>query len=154
MEEVHVAGNDDRTIIHITCFNYKCKGHYSDHGPNGNHGNARSGGDGANIQQLQISDGAEEEDVVEEIQEFIDAEEVDDDDYDSDEGSVIVNFQHVQIKHQKLQARWEKKNEEYEARKQQEERCIISRRLSMATTRASRSDKYPDTDILIDTILL
>ena len=31
---------------------------------------------------------------MEEIQGFIDAEEVDDDDYDSDEGSVIINFQH------------------------------------------------------------
>ena len=54
------------------------------------------------MQQLQISDGAEGEDVVEEIQEFIDTEEVDDDDYDSDEGSVIMNFQHVQIEHQHL----------------------------------------------------
>ena len=31
---------------------------------------------------------------MEEIQECIDTEEVEDDDYDTDEGSVIINFQH------------------------------------------------------------
>jgi len=92
MEDVPVAGDDGQTIINITCFNYKCKGHHSDHCPNVNNGNARSGGDRTNMQHLQISDRAEEEDVVEEIQEFIDVEEVDDDDYDSDEGSVIMNI--------------------------------------------------------------
>ena len=94
MEEVFVAGDGGRAIPHITCFNYKCKGHYSDHCPTKISGNGQGGGDGTNIQQLQIGGGTEEENVVEEVQDFIDAEEVDDSDYDSDEGSVIINFQH------------------------------------------------------------
>lgn len=90
---------------------------------------------------------------MKEMQELIDAEEVSDSDYDSYEGSVIINFQHqhMKIQHQHLQLRCKNENNEYDERREQEERCVISRRMSMAATTASRSEKYSDTDILINT---
>lgn len=56
---------------------------------------------------------------MEEVQEFVDAEEMNDSNYDSDEGSIIINFQNqpMQIQHQHLQLWWEKENDKHDARK-------------------------------------
>ena len=78
---------------------------------------------------------------------------MDDEYYDTDEGSVIINFQHQHaiIQTNQLRVHSKKRDEEHDKGKQTEERRTISRRLSMAATRASRSKKYSDNDILIDT---
>ena len=74
--------------------------------------------------------------------EFIDAEEVDESDYDCDEGSVIMNFQHLQLK-------WETDNVNHDTMKQKEEECMITR--SWAWLRQGQaSGKYSDTYILLD----
>ena len=54
------------------------------------------------------------------------------------------------IQNQQLKVLWRKKDEGCAKMKQKEERQFISRSLSMAATRASRSKKYSDTDILLD----
>ena len=87
-------GDDGRTVPHITCFKCNCKGHYFDHYPDDNSDSGQGGNDGGNTQQLQIGGETEEEDIVEETQDFIDDNEVENEDYDTDEGSVIINFQH------------------------------------------------------------
>ena len=62
--------------------------------------------------------------------EFIDAEEVEESDYDNDEGSVIMNFQHLQLK-------WKTDNAKHDIMKQKKEGRMITRRMIMATIRAS-----------------
>ena len=126
------------------CFNYNRKGHYSDHLLDANNGDGQGGDDTTNVQQLQIRNRAGSDDIVEEIQEFIDTEEVEESDYDSDEGSVIINFQYLQLK-------WEMNNAGHDATNQQKYRRIITKRLSMAATRASQSGRYWDSDVLLYT---
>ena len=92
VEDIHVTGDDGRTIPYITCSKHNYKGHYSDHFPDDNGDGGQGKNDGGNTQQLQIGGETEEDEIIEGMQEFIDVEEVEDEDCDTDEGSVIIKF--------------------------------------------------------------
>ena len=87
---------------------------------------------------------------MEETQELIDAEEVENEYYDTDEGSVVINFQHAMPQMKQLKVHSKNRDEKHENGRQKDERQMISRRISMAATRASRSKKYSDNDIILD----
>ena len=72
--------------------------------------------------------------------EFIDAEEIESDDKNSDEESLVMNFQHMSVSEKKVKMKSKKKNVK-----------MSKGKLSMAATEKKKGLKYMDTDILIDT---
>ena len=100
---------DGRVFAHIKYFNGQKYGHYSDQCPNGDGANQGNEESGANVQHMQDGEDVENNNESDELHHFIDSEEIEGGDKDSDEGSLVINFQHISVSEKMIKMKKERR---------------------------------------------